>query len=471
MNCFDYVQFIRATGEKTAFRFLSGGEETAVSGAQWAQDVCAFAAWLREQGFREKNLGLATKNCYEWFVALFAMMLTENTAVSLNYGLPAEDLRSQMELTGLAAVFIKENSELDGEDLSGAERVIDLNQALEQARKLPAQEPDFVCDMDRPALILFSSGTSGVPKGVMLSQRNLMSILDKRPNRIHAGDYLLSLPLYHISGVYFGILYLYSGMTVCICEEIKYLLRDISRFKPTLLAMVPAHIDFLANQCKRKKALSAVLREHTRAVVSLGAPLLDEHGEVFGALDVQILDVYGLTESTGAVCEWYPHKKGALGRPSAKLEYRIVEGELQIRGSCVMMGYYQNEEATREMLRDGWLCTGDLVEQDSEGYLILKGRKKNVIILSNGENVSPEVLEQKLLALGAAEELIVSGRDDMILAEFYLGEGDSETAREDWKQRVEELNHRLPTYQKIQRVEFRTEPFPKTGSGKIKRHL
>ena len=201
----------------------------------------------------------------------------------------------------------------------------------------------------------------------------------------------------------------------------------------------------------------------------MGAVLDIEYEKYFSAWNIQVLNLYGLTETAGALTELFPHKAGTIGRLSPANKMKLIEGELTVKGDSVMSGYYGNSEETEKVLRDGWLFTGDLVKVDSDGFLYLTGRKKNVIILSNGENVSPEGLEIKLYRIKLIQEVIVTGENGILEAEIYLGDGNSLEEQREVEKQIEKMNRELPRYQQIRKIVFRDLPFPKTGNGKIRR--
>ena len=263
------------------------------------------------------------------------------------------------------------------------------------------------------------------------------------------------------------------GCRICICESAKYLLNDIRHWQPGVLGFVPMQLDYLANRCRRNAALRSVVQEHVRQIYCLGAPLVTEHEDVFASSGIELLNGYGMTETAGMITSMTPRKAGSIGRMSPMYDWRIEAGELQIRaresmqGTTVTQGYYNDETATSALFSDGWLCTGDLVEADDEGYLYIRGRKKSVIILSNGENVNPETLEEKIAAL--AQDVLVFEHEQRIAAKVYLGSCDSPEARASFEKALGEVNKTLPTTHNIQQVFFADQPLPRTGSGKLSR--
>lgn len=473
----DFIEVIRNIREKHSgpvFLFQEGTEFVSIDCRQWERDVYAFASWLKKQGIRNQHIGAAMDNRYELFVVFFGTVISGNVLVSVNRGLAKEDLKRQIAVTDVSMLFIEREDEEESNDfLSMNCSLMPADVLLKEIRDMQEDEinTEFTCDVEKTAVILFSSGTSGLPKGVMLSQKNLLSVNRPELSRLTGGRYLCSAPLYHIGGIVMSMIYLQMDMTLCICKNAKYLLQDILKYKPNKMSMTPSQLELVLKRCSKKKALAEVIGEHVKAIHSFGAPMIEAQEECLEKMGVQLLNAYGMTEISGNVTAWYPHKKGSIGRIAENVVYRLKEGELQIKSDCIMNGYYNNKEAFEECFEDGWFCTGDLVEEDSEGFLFVKGRKKNIIILSNGENVCPEELETKIRHLVSVEEVVVYGCNDIIEAGVYLGEADTEDHRMLFKEQIKALNQKLPTYQKIQQVVFREEPFPKTGSGKLKRAL
>lgn len=467
-----------ARKEIPAFCFWENGEERTVTFGDWVSDVCRFASRLKVicgsgsmPGENTGNIGLAAANCYEWFVAFYGIILSGKTVVSLNRDLPGEEL---MAMAGSADTMLvladRELMEYLGETDSRLLSLEDMVRESRMARDGEGKEraADFSGDPDSAAFILYSSGTSGVSKGVMLSQRNIMTVLLEPSDEIRGGRFLLSLPMHHIAGIQISLMYLAFGVTIFINSSIKYLIRDIFRFTPSIMSVVPIQLDLLASKIKKDRRLRETAAACLKSVVSLGAPLMNEYEEIFSPLGIQILNAYGLTETSGYINSWHPHRKGSVGRILSRNKFRLEEGEILVKGPSVMLGYYKNRAATELAIRDGWFYTGDLGRLDEEGFLYLTGRKKNTIILANGENVSPEELEQKLFFCPYVKEVIVSGSDGQITAIVYLGDC-GEEARREVKAWVERLNRQEPTYRQIRRIHFRDTPFEKTGSGKIKR--
>lgn len=483
-------QMYDARPEHVLFSYDRDGIQTNVTVRQWVQDVADCAEYMAAQYGRNSRTHIAVtgKSSYEWYVLVFGIVLSGNVAVSVNTGLAEEDLLYQLRKSD-AVILYREQEERDFEELKKAlipqEGMDDVRKKAAERRngrlfqeemlqKEMLQEewsPDDGASEDRMSLILFSSGTSGLPKGVMLSQKNILAVDDKMEGVFDGGRLMMMLPLHHVAAIYFSIALMRHPVTLCICSSPKYMVRDMKRYRPTVMTMVPAQLAFLVSRCTRDELLRETAAQYLDYVVCGGAMLDNEYPDLFADWGIQVLNAYGLTETSGGITRWFPHRERSIGMLSDANEMKLEEGELLIRGGSVMLGYYKDPAETEKVFRDGWFCTGDLVQTDEDGFLYVTGRKKNIIILSNGENVSPEELEGKICRIPGAEEVVVTGSGEGLTASIYPGEEQDEGKRRRIQEGIRALNERLPRFQQIREVRFREEPFPKTGSGKIRRNL
>lgn len=207
-------------------------------------------------------------------------------------------------------------------------------------------------------------------------------------------------------------------------------------------------------------------------IICGGAPLQKKYVQAFRSLGIEVLNGYGITECSPVVAtnRNFYHRDGSVGQILKECKVRIQSGEIQVQGENVMLGYYHDEKTTAEAFEDGWFRTGDLGYVDGRGFLYITGRKKNLIILSNGENISPEELEELLLEHELVQEVLVYAEDGAITAEVFP---DSEVCSADVQKRLQEAmdtcNRSLPMYKRIQRLKIRQTEFSKTTTQKIKR--
>ena len=246
------------------------------------------------------------------------------------------------------------------------------------------------------------------------------------------------------------------------------MLADISTLNPTSLSIIPSVLSSLVKLLKSAKSEEERQRyvgKNLATVAVSGASANPALCRYLMESGFEIQSAYGMTESAGAgtQCVWSEETIGSIGKPYGKTECRIVDGELLLRGPSVMKGYYKDPEETAKLIEDGWLHTGDLAYCDERGYYYLTGRKKNVMILSNGENVNPEEIESKLGECKAILECMVFNDGKGICADVYT---DNETDAADF---IKRYNESVPLYRQVYKVNYSPTPLEKTGSGKIKR--
>jgi long-chain acyl-CoA synthetase len=390
-------------------------------------------------------------------------------------------------------------------------------------------------DPDSLAVLIFTSGTTGTSKAVMLSHENIISnIRSFQPViKLGQGDAMVSIiPMHHTFEATCGFLYpLYCGAAVHYPPSLKPndLQSTLKSAKVTCLIAVPLLFEKLLRGVHRKVARSTVVTkvlfstisgigsflkfsrkplfagvrremglESLMYAVSGGAALPAKVAQGLELLGIPILQGYGLTESSPVISvnPLGNPKNDSAGPPIPGVEIKIVEpdasgiGEIAVRGSNVMLGYYRNETATDEVLKDGWLYTGDLGHLDKDGYLYITGRMKSTIVTQTGKNIYPEEIEEKLIKSQWIEEVLVVPRIDpktrkeeicaiiypnyALLEEHSMDKG-IKLAEKDiqsiFKDEIRKCNQELAAYKKITRLEIREEEFPKTTTNKIKRHL
>lgn len=410
-----------------------------------------------------------SRGSYESYVAMFGTIISGNVSVILNPDMPLEMSRSQMEIADIEELYFDYGVQVKGEWKIRA--FYSLEEIINEINSKSYGEnvKNYGTDPDEIAMILFSSGTSGTSKGVMLSQKNMMTRDWDLTKQFNTGRVMLCMPFYHVGGVHFLIEFMRYPLTFCISKSPKYFAKDLKRFAPTILAMVPAQLEFIVKKGESDEELCNIIKNNLDFVICVGASLDNKFREVSQKWKFQFLTAYGLTETWGTLTELFPYKEGSVGKLTSVNQYKIQDGELLVKGNSVMLGYYNNVNATKEAIKDGWFYTGDLIKIDDEGFVYLIGRKKNIIILSNGKNVSPEELERKIQSLPYVKEVIVTGRDMVIEAMLFLGENDNKEHRSTVEKNIKSLNRELPLYQQIRKLTFFDQPFERTSSGKIKR--
>ena len=321
----------------------------------------------------------------------------------------------------------------------------------------------------------------------MLTQRNLYDNMDNVIVTVHPGTVMLSvLPIHHAFCLVMDWLMGFNkGATLCINDSLLHMIRNISRFQPEIMLMVPLMIETL---CKRLQAAESegpdAVREITgpnlRRIYSGGAHLDPYYIGAMEKFGIEIYEGYGMSECSPTISSNNEtgNKPGSVGRPLANAEVRFENGELQVRGSSVMKGYYKMPVETAETLKDGWLHTGDLGHLDEDGFLFITGRLKNLIILSNGENVSPEEVEGNFALEPLVGEIVVTGESNGLTARIYPNPDyveqnglDAGAVQSALQEILDRYNRRQPTYRAITRLVVRKYPFLKSATRKIKRPL
>ncbi len=292
------------------------------------------------------------------------------------------------------------------------------------------------------------------------------------------------LPVHHAYCLSMDILKgLSLGSIICINDSLIRMAKNIKLFRPNVILMVPLMIETMAKKLQDAAALPPevvkreVFGEQFHTICSGGAYMPPAMLDLFGTYGITILQGYGMTECAPVISttvSWNV-RKGSVGQLLPNCEAKVVDEELWVRGSSVMQGYYQMPKETEETLVDGWLRTGDLGYVDEEGFVYLTGRKKNLIITKNGENVSPEELENRLSEAPVIQEILVRESEGVIEAEIfpdaeYVEKKGVKDVRAALQELIDDWNKHAPAYKKIYRLKVRETEFPKTPSKKIKRY-
>ena len=388
---------------------------------------------------------------------------------------------------------------------------------------------DAKIDSEKMGIMLFTSGTTAMSKAVMLSHKNLVTNVMDIIQRFDLTDedrFLSFLPLHHVFECTVGFLYPISiGGSIAFCEGVKHMAENIKEFEITAMISVPAVFDIiyrkvmktiekkgkLANLEKGKKVSQFLLKmkidlrkqlfkevheslgPKLKLVVTGGAALDPETEKGFNDLGFDVEQGYGLTETAPVIAAETPkcRRLGSIGKKFPSVEVKIDDpdeegiGELMAKGPSIMLGYYENEEATKSALEsDGWFHTGDLARIDKDGFIYISGRKKSVIVLNNGKNVFPEEIETLLNKVEGIKETFVFEKkeddgdvkvcveivyDKELIKELYNIEGE-ENIKEFLWDKVKEVNKLMPKYKYVREMVITEEPLIKTTTLKIKRH-
>lgn len=475
-------------------------------------EVNALGTWEYQKGFRGVHIAIISENSYEWLLAFCSIVNGGNVAVPIDKELPKEEIAHLLCQADVTAVFCSISYSELIPDMGNLViySMSDLEKYIEEGKKSisrgDTEYKDYQIDRKKTCCIMFTSGTSGKSKGVMLSHESIAADIVGSCQLFRLeGNTIAVLPFHHAFGLAVGVfMSFHYGHTIFVNKSLKTLLKDLQFAKPQTLFLVPLFVETFSRQIwdnakkeGRDKALKKMMKisnfllkfgidirkkcfssihnvfgGELQYIISGGAGIGLQYIQEFRSWGIEVLNGYGTTECSpcAAVNRNYYHKDGSVGLPVPNAEVMIDrDGEIFIRGDIVMKGYYKDVESTREVLEDGWYATGDLGMLNQDGFLTLTGRKKNLIILSNGENVSPEELERDFEKNEAVREVMVYGDEGIIIAEIYPE--DNYTDDQDYFQRLmRQVNRSRPLYKQIGKVILRDTEFPKNTSKKIIRY-
>ena len=462
-------------------------------------DIEAIRKGLKAEGFDGVHISLIGTASISWIGTYLGITTGNNVAVPLDAGLPAEDLIELLNDSDAEALFLAPKGKalveavkascpkvkkiwlLQEEPEEGFSTLADLKAMSKGQQDVEGRKTEEI------ATLIYTSGTTGKSKGVMLTQSNLSQNVESVPYSAEPGRVLLSvLPVHHAFCLVMDWLKGFSlGATVCINDSFMHMIRNMSIFKPDVMLMVPLMIETIYKRLSAvdpalpKEAVAAnVFGGNLKIIFTGGAHLDPFYIEKLAEYGVQVLEGYGMSECSPVISSNTPedHKIGSIGKPLPNVKVRFEDGEIQVQGSSVMKGYYKMPAETEETLKDGWLHTGDKGYLDEDGFLFINGRVKNLIILSNGENISPEEIENKLGINPLVGEVIVTGENNGLTARIYPDQDVVKTtglAEDAVKAALDnilkEYNQKQPTYRQIIALVVRKNPFHRNATGKIVR--
>lgn len=454
------------------------------------RDCESFSNILDYLNMTGKHVAVIGPTSYEWIISYFGIVNSGGVVVPVDVQLPAEEICSLLDRADVSMLIYDELR------ADAAELAMKICGKLTKAVSMQAHLPKLLTehggpysvelDPDRLCSILFTSGTTGQSKGVMLTHRNLTDNATCLDMKIPAGSVSMTLlPIHHAYCFTMDILKgLFIGMTICINDSIMHVSKNMKLFKPDIILLVPMVIASIYTKLQdagsllpKKLVAKSAFGGNLHTICSGGAYLDPMYIEKFEEYGITILQGYGMTECSPLIStnlEWNK-KNASVGKLIPNCEAKVVDEELWVRGSSVMLGYYHMPEETAMTLEDGWLKTGDLGYVDEDGFVFITGRKKNLIILSNGENVSPEELENKLEKHPLVKEVMVSAQGAGIQAEIfpdydYAKKKHTKDIPDALQKAVDECNSQMPLYKKITQIKLRETEFDKTPSKKIKRN-
>ena len=511
------------------------------------EEIDELGTALLKLGFKGKRIAVIGKNRYEWAMGYYAVVNGLGVVVPLDKGLPKEEIELSLKRSKADAIICEGNyvdtvkEIMDNgntvlktcicmDEIDSTENVIALKDLLKQGEaELKNGNDEYLklpIDNEATDIILFTSGTTDLAKAVELSHKNIASningLLDHE--RIYPTDVNMAfLPFHHTFGST-GLLYFMSvGATTVFCDGLKHVAKNLKEYKVSVFFCVPLIIEAMHKKVMQeieKKGKTKVVKigkiisnfllkfkidirrklfkdvieglgGSLRFVIS-GAAAIDKQVALdFNAFGILTVQGYGLTETAPVLCaeNEYIMRAGSIGKPMYNVQMKIDNpdengiGEIIAKGPNVMKGYYENEKATNNVLKDGWFHTGDLGYMDKDGYFYISGRDKNVIVLKNGKNIYPEELEILVSNLPYVAENMVFGMpkgDDLLLSvkivynkeyvnEHYPNINEEELKEIIWKDIKEEVNSKLTNFKHIKNLIITDEPMIKTTTNKVKR--
>ena len=468
--------------DHVAIRYVAEDGKTVVEKKYrgYAQDIRRITAYLKAEvpDIKGRRIVLLSRNCYEFCVASFGIILAGGVLVTLNQKKTWDELEYELGLVEPALIL---NDGIDYGCRAELEAAYGPKlRPMDCYKDTAPGELTNCVGHDDLMMLMFTSGTTGRSKGVMLSERNMCASLHTYSevaenwitDRLPAGQklplsHMTLLPLFHMACFVCVMSYPPAGWTLNLCSDIRDFYRDLGLMHSDVMASAPMLVETIYNDMKRGR----VGRLNGLWDLCCSSAALDPRMLLELAQNGFVVNqCYGMTETFGdGILNFTQVEKhmSAVGKPDDHVQYKLDEtGEICIKGDCVMLGYYKDPEATAEVIdADGWFHTGDLARMDEEGFYYITGRKKNLIILASGENVSPEELEKKLALCPAITECIVKEKSQKICAVIYCPEDKQEEVRAF----VTEANRSLPLYKRISAVEFTAEPLPRNALGKLLR--
>jgi long-chain acyl-CoA synthetase len=541
-------------GKKNAFLLKDGdGNHKGITYTEFKNNIDALGTALINLGLKDKNIAVIGENRYEWCVTYLATVNGTGTIVPLDKELPQAELENLLIRSETAAVvcsgkyaetlkkasgklasvkyYINMDLEEDCEGFISYSRLLKLGNDLIKSGNRSFLDANI--DPEAPNMLIFTSGTTELAKGVLLSHKNICSDIVGVTASIYvdSNDSVLSiLPLHHTYECTADFLtMIHNGCTISFNEGLKHIQKNLKEFQPTILLLVPLIIESLYkkiwDQASKKPTLKIKLKSalwlsdtlyklfkidirkklfkqihnsiggRVRLIVAGAAAIDPDVSKGFRSMGIPSLQGYGLTECSPIVTVNRDNEfdDSSAGLPLPGVEVKIDNpdkdgiGEIIVKGDNVMLGYYKNAEATRQTLKDGWFYTGDLGYVDKKGFFYITGRKKNVIVTKNGKNIFPEEVEAYLNKSPYIKESIVWGKPDdrtgdtninaqivvdmdAIKERFKAAEFSQEEIRKIIAGEVKSVNKNMPLYKRIDDFTIRENEFEKTTTKKIKRH-
>lgn len=532
--------------DRVAFSFKKDPHDTETVKVTYSQArdfIRDIGTELISMGFRDRHVALIGETSYEWISSYFSLMSIGSVVVPIDKDLPVDEISGIMNFAGCEAVLysplIEDKIEILKEKVLPLKKFVCLGKtdkdysssihdvALkggERFRNGDNSYYDYKIDPERMATIVFTSGTTGKGKGVMLSQKNIVSDMTQGMYLFAITSKTMSiLPPHHTYGSTVNFVGHFSqGSEIYISSGLKYFMNEVKEQKPQHLILVPLFVETMHKkiwQNAEKTGKADLLRKMIKVssiflkcgidlrrklfksihenfggklemIICGGASLNQDIIDFFNDIGITVLNGYGITECSPLVsCNRNKYqKKGSVGIPIIGEQIKIKdpdengEGEICVKGPNVMLGYYRDPEATAQAFdEEGYFRTGDYGRLDEDGWLYITGRLKNIIILSNGKNVYPEEIETEISRIyGVSEVVVYAGESkiqkdkEVIVAEIFpdfeaLSMRGIDNVQEYFNNEIKKINNSMATYKAVKMVKIRDEEFPKNASKKILR--
>lgn len=533
---------VKEAENKNAFEYKNGDKIVKITYKQYVDDINSLGTALASLNMHNKHVAIIGENSYKWLTVYLCMLQSTGVFVPIDRELTCLDVINVLKHSDSEALFFSKKYAQYIPEIKKAipnikyyigldvkkdeDNILSYDLLKESGKKLLDKKSTIYTDLkddeNNLKLLVYTSGTTGNPKGVMLTEHNLISVVYYGLQIADIGEKCLSvLPYHHTYEAVAGILVgLHKHSTICINDSLKNVLKNLQLYKPEYIYLVPAFTEVFyksiwnnAQKTGKDKALkkmiplSNALRKtgidlrkkffksiheafggNLNQIVCGGAPIRPEIGKFFNDIGITLLNGYGITECSPLVsvnrANFNDSSTVGVILPccEVKIENKTADGdgEIYVKGDIVMKGYYKEPEKTANVLKDGWFNTEDYGRINEKGQLIINGRKKNLIVLDNGKNIYPEEIENYIMGIPYVKEVLVkasknaAGQETALIAEVFLDkekieEMHIENIKETLKKDVQDSVRELPVYKHISDVKIRKNEFEKTTTSKIKR--
>lgn len=510
-------------GYKTAYKIkIQEGQYKIFTHSQVRDMINSLGTALIDMGLKGKRIGVIGQNRYEWEIAYLSIVCGAGIVVPMDKSLPENELKQVIKRSNVEAIFCTEKyisilEKIKRENIGSLKYLISMDsnrkKGIYSQQELIEKGKELINNGDKKftkaeinaeemSIMLFTSGTTSNSKIVALSHKNICtnlmdlgSILD-----VNSDDIMLSvLPIHHVFECTVGFLFaFYKGAQTVFSDGIKHIIENLNEYHVSVMANVPGVYERILKIVTKKinKQGKDILKEFKQSLggniklfISGAAAISKSVESTYRNLGINMVQGYGLTETSPvlAIGTDNYYKTGSVGRTVPSIEAKLVNvnkegiGELVVKGPSVMIGYFENEDATKEVLKNGWFYTGDLARIDDDGYIFICGRKKSVIVLQNGKNIFPEEIESLINSIDGIKESFVFGKqqsenenDIRISAKIVFDRGvfkiqDDNQIYTIIHEKIKEINNIMPHYKAIREIILTEEPLIKTTTNKIKR--